>query len=403
MIREIRKEFPILAEKVHGKPFVFLDSAASAQKPECVLEAIAHSVHHCYANIHRGLYAMSEKATESYEEVRRKIASFINAYDVREIIYTSNSTAAFNLLAYTLGPQLKQGQKILVSELEHHANLVPWLMLRDRCGVALEVAPINDDGDIDLEAYEALLAEGDIALVAVTHMSNVLGTVTPAKKMAQLAHHYGARILLDVSQSIVHYPVDVQELEADYVAFTGHKLYGPTGIGVLWGRYDYLNELPPFMGGGDMIRTVSFKGASYADVPHRFEAGTPPILEVIGLGAAIDFINRIGRDAIQAHESHLIAFASQAFSEVKGLKILGTPQQRGGVFSFIMDGAHPHDLAVLLDQQGIAVRAGQHCAEPLMSRLGVKATTRASFAIYTTEDEVKALIMGLEKARALLA
>ncbi|MDF7674947.1 cysteine desulfurase [Acetobacteraceae bacterium ESL0709] len=403
MIESVRREFPILSETVRGKPFVFLDSAASAQKPECVLQAIAQSVHHCYANIHRGLYAMSEKATEAYEDVRHKIARFINAYDAREVIYTSNSTAAFNLLAYTFGSRVKPGQKIMISELEHHANLVPWLMLRDRCGVELEVAPIDEHGDIDLEAYEALLARGDIALVAVTHMSNVLGTVTPAKELARLAHQYGARLLLDASQSIVHYPVDVQELDIDYMAFTGHKLYGPTGIGVLWGRYDYLNELPPFMGGGDMIKSVSFTGASYADVPHRFEAGTPPILEVIGLGAAIDFVERIGRDVILKHEQHLVDVASRSLSEVKGLRILGNPRERGGVFSFVMEGAHPHDLAVLLDQQGIAVRAGQHCAEPLMDRLGVKATARASFAVYTTEEEIGALIKGLETARALLA
>ncbi|UMM63392.1 aminotransferase class V-fold PLP-dependent enzyme [Aristophania vespae] len=402
MLKSIRAEFPILSEKVNGKPFIFLDSAASAQKPNSVLEAMTQSVHHCYANIHRGLYAMSEKTTEAYENVRRKIAQFINAYDAKEIIFTSNSTAGINLLANTLGTNLKSGQKILISELEHHANIVPWLMLRDRHGVEFRVVPIDDKGDIDLEIYEAELAKGDIALVAVTHMSNVLGTITPAKKLAQLAHQYGAKILLDASQSIVHSFVDVQDLEADFIVFTGHKLYGPTGVGVLWGRSELLEELPPFMGGGEMIETVSFESVSWASIPHRFEAGTPPILEVLGLGAVIDFLNKIGRQALLDHETHLVSYASEAFGRLKDVTVLGAPQKRGGVFSFVMQRAHPHDLAVLLDQQNIAVRAGQHCAEPLINRLGIKATTRASFALYTTESDIDALMLGLEKARAML-
>lgn len=401
-VEQVRAQFPILSQKVNGKPLVFLDSAASAQKPDCVIDALSQAARECYANIHRGLHSMSERTTQSYEAVRHDVARFINAPDAHGVVFTSNSTAAINLLAYTLGSQLKPGQAVLISELEHHANIVPWLMLRDRMGIDLRVAPMTDAGDIDLDAYEKLLSDGKVALVAVTHMSNVLGTVTPAKKLADIAHAYGAKILFDGSQAIVHRKVDVQALGADYYAFTGHKLYGPTGIGVLWGRRELLEELPPFMGGGEMIRSVSFERATWADAPHRFEAGTPPILEVIGLGAAIRFVEGLGYDYLRQHERELLAHAESALSDVKGLNVLGAPAERGGVLSFTLEGAHPHDLAVLLDQQGIAIRAGQHCAEPLMHRLGVQATARASFGAYTTCGEIDSLAEGLERARALL-
>lgn len=405
MNEALRANFPILAEQVNGRPFVFLDSAASAQKPKCVMEAMEEAAYHCYANIHRGLYTMSERATQAYESVRHQTAHFLNASDSREIVFTSNSTGAINLLAHTLGSKLQPGQAVLLSELEHHANIVPWLMLRERCGIDLRVIPIDDHGNLDLVACEALLSDGKVALLAVTHMSNVLGNITPAQELARLAHQYGAQILLDSSQSIVHSRVDVQALEADYVVFTGHKLYGPTGIGVLWGRKALLDQLPPFMGGGDMIRSVSFERATWAGVPHRFEAGTPPILEVVGLGAAIDFVQSVGYEVIAAHERDLVTYAEEALFSVKGLRVLGHSGEKslwGGVFSFTLEGAHPHDLAVLLDQQGIAIRAGQHCAEPLMRRLGVQATARASFGLYTNRNDIDALVRGLERSRDML-
>lgn len=402
MLNTVRASFPILSETMNGRPLVFLDSAASAQKPECVIEAMSNAARHCYANIHRGLYEMSEKATQAYEAVRDDVARFLNAADRREIVFTKNSTEAFNLLAHSLGGQLKPGQAVLISELEHHANIVPWLMLRDRIGIELRVAPMDAQGDIDLAAYEALLEDGKVALVSITHMSNVLGTITPVQRLAELAHQYGAKIIVDGSQSAVHRKIDVQALDVDFFAFTGHKLYGPTGVGVLWGRLALLEDMPPFLGGGDMIRTVSFKEATWADVPHRFEAGTPAILEVLGLGAAIRFVESLGRDKIEQHEQDLVAYAEKVFASLDGVKVLGAPKERGGVFSLVVDGAHPHDLAVLLDQQGIAIRAGQHCAEPLMSCLGVASTARASFAVYTTHDEIDVLAKGIERARALL-
>lgn len=399
----VRARFPILSETAHGRPLVFLDSAASAQKPECVIDAMSEAARHCYANIHRGLYDMSERTTQAYEAVRDDVARFLNAADRREIVFTKNSTEGLNLLAHSLGNQLKPGQAVLISALEHHANIVPWLMLRDRLGIELRVAPINEAGDIDLAAYEELLKDGRVALVSVTHMSNVLGTITPVTKLAELAHQYGAKIIVDGSQSIVHRKVDVQALGADFFVFTGHKLYGPTGIGILWGKLPLLEEMPPFLGGGDMIRSVSFEKATWADAPHRFEAGTPAILEVLGLGAAIRFVESLGAEAIEAHERDLVAYARKVLEKTEGVRIMGNPVERGGVFSLQVEGAHPHDLAVLLDQQGIAIRAGQHCAEPLMQELGVQATARASFAIYTTRDEIDALAHGIERARALLA
>ncbi|UMM08605.1 cysteine desulfurase [Gluconobacter frateurii] len=402
MISAVRSQFPILSERVHGRPLVFLDSAASAQKPERVIEAMREAAYHQYANIHRGLHWMSERTTEAYESTRDAVVRLLNAPDRHEVVFTRNSTEAINLVAHSLGSLLKPGQAVLISELEHHANIVPWLMLKDRAGIELRVAPMAENGDLDLEAYEALLEDGNVALVSITHMSNVLGTVTPAKKLAEIAHAYGARILFDGSQSVVHRKIDVQDIGADFFTFTGHKLYGPTGIGVLWGKKELLDVMPPFLGGGEMIQNVSFERATWATVPHKFEAGTPAILETIGLKAAIEFVEDIGYDAISTHESELTAYAEQRLGEVQGLTVLGSPDVRGGVLSFTLDGAHPHDLATLLDQLGIAIRAGQHCAEPLIRRLGLHATARASFGIYTTQDEIDVLITGLERARMML-
>lgn len=395
----IRQQFPILSQTVHDRPLVFLDSAASAQKPDAVINAMADTMRSQYANIHRGLYWMSERTTEAYEAVRDQVARFLNAASREEIIFTRNSTEAINLVAHSFGALLKPGQAVVISEMEHHANLIPWQMLRDRAGIELRVAPITDAGDVDLEALQGLLADGKVALVAITHMSNVLGTVTPAKTIVDMAHAAGALVLFDGSQSVVHRKTDVQALGADFYTFTGHKLYGPTGIGVLWARRDLLEAMPPFLGGGDMISTVSFEKSTWANVPHKFEAGTPAIIETIGLGAAISWVEAIGFDAIAAHEAALTSHALKRLADVPGLKVVGQPQERGGVISFTMEDVHPHDIATLLDRNGIAVRAGHHCAEPLMRRLGLTATARASFGIYTVPEEIDTLADTLVRIR----
>lgn len=395
----IRAQFPILGQKVHDRPLVFLDSAASAQKPNAVIDAMADTMRTQYANIHRGLHWMSERTTEAYEGVRDQVAGFLNAPSREEIVFTRNSTEAINLVAYSLGTLLKPGQAVVISEMEHHANIVPWQMLRDRAGIELRIAPITDAGDLDLEAFKALLADGNVALVAITHMSNVLGSVTPAKQIADIAHAAGALVLFDGSQFVVHRKTDVQALGADFYTFTGHKLYGPTGIGVLWARKDLLEAMPPFMGGGDMISTVTFERSTWANVPHKFEAGTPAIIETIGLGAAIAWVESIGLDTITAHEADVTAYALKRLQDVPGLTIVGNPQDRGGVVSFTMQDVHPHDIATLLDRNGVAVRAGHHCAEPLMRRLGVTATARASFGIYTLKEEIDVLADTLVRIR----
>ena len=399
-LARIRADFPILGETIRGKPLVFLDSAASAQKPRPVIAAMVHAMEHQYANIHRGLHWMSERTTEAYEQARDAVAALINANDRHEIIFTGNSTGAINLLAHSYGRGImKPGQAVVISEMEHHSNIVPWQMLRDQHGIELRIAPITDAGELDLNAFEALLSDGRVGLVSITHMSNVLGTYTPAERICQISHAHGAKVMFDGSQAVVHRRIDVQALGADFYCFTGHKLYGPTGIGVLWGKRELLNAMPPFMGGGDMISSVSFEASKWAEVPHKFEAGTPAIIEGIGLKAAIDYVQAVGYDAIAAHEAALTDHALARLGNVEGLTILGRAQDRGGVISFTLAGAHPHDVATLLDRQGIAVRAGHHCAEPLMRRLGVDSTARASFGIYTTPGEIDALADTLEKIR----
>lgn len=398
-VQAIRAQFPILAEKVHDRSLVFLDSAASAQKPNAVIDSMANTMRHQYANIHRGLHWMSERTTEAYEGVRDLVAGFLNAPSREEIVFTRNSTEAINLVAHSFGALLRPGQAVLISQMEHHANLVPWQMLRDRAGIELRIAPITDDGDLDMEAYKALLADGKVRLVAITHMSNVLGTITPASQIAEVAHAAGALVLFDGSQAVVHHKTDVQALDADFYTFTGHKLYGPTGIGVLWARRALLEQMPPFLGGGDMISTVTFERSTWANIPHKFEAGTPAIVETIGLGAAIEWVSQVGFDAIAAHEAALTAHALQRLATVPGLKIVGNPRMRGGVVSFTMDDVHPHDIATLLDRNGIAIRAGHHCAEPLMRRLGLSATARASFGIYTQKEEIDVLADTLVRIR----
>jgi cysteine desulfurase/selenocysteine lyase len=403
-ITRIRADFPILQEKIRGKDLVFLDSGASAQKPIPVMDAMLHAMQHQYANIHRGLHWMSERTTEAFEACRDSIATLMNAADRREIVITHSSTESFNLMAHSFGRSLlKPGQAVLISQMEHHANIVPWQMLRDATGTELRIAPITDAGELDMEAFESLLQDGRVGLVSLTHMSNVLGTYTPAARIIDIAHRHGAKVLLDGSQAIVHRRVDVQALDVDFYAWTGHKLYGPTGIGVLYGKRDLLEQMPPFMGGGDMISAVSFERSRWAEVPHKFEAGTPAILEGIGLKAAIDYVHSIGYDAIAAHEHSLTEHALARLSRIEGLTIIGHAQDRGGVISFTLQGAHAHDVATLLDRQGIAVRAGHHCAEPLMHRLGLDSTARASFGLYTTHAEIDSLADTLDSIRKFFA
>ena len=399
-VAAIRREFPILAEKIRGKDLVFLDSAASAQKPRAVIAAMVHAMEHQYANVHRGLHWMSERTTEAYELTRDAAALLLNARDRSEIVFVRNTTEAINLVAHSYGRALmKPGQAVVISAMEHHSNIVPWQMLRDAHGIELRVAPISDAGELDMAAFEALFADGRVGLVAITHMSNVLGTYTPAARIAAIAHANGAKVFFDGSQSVVHRRIDVQAIDADFFCFTGHKLYGPTGIGVLWGRRELLDAMPPFLGGGDMIASVSFERSTWADTPHKFEAGTPAIIEGIGLHAAIQFVEAIGYPAIAAHEAALTEHALARMSAIEGVTVIGRAQDRGGVVSFSLDRAHAHDVATLLDRQGIAVRAGQHCAEPLMRRLGLDSTARASFGIYTTHEEIDALADTLGRIR----
>ena len=399
-VERVRKDFPILAQTVRGKPLVFLDSAASAQKPRAVIDVMIHAMETQYANVHRGLHWMSERTTEAYEAARDAAAELMNANDRSEIIFTRNSTESINLVAHSFGRgTLECGQAVVISGMEHHSNIVPWQLLRDAHGIELRVAPITDDGELDIEAFRSLFADGKVRLVSMTHMSNVLGTILPAEQIVEIAHDAGAKVMLDGSQAIVHRQIDVQAIGCDFYAWTGHKLYGPTGIGVLWGKRELLDSMPPFMGGGDMISSVTYEKSDWALVPHKFEAGTPAILEGIGLKAAIDYIQKIGYAAITAHETSLTEHALGRLGGIEGLRILGQAGNRGGVISFTLAKIHSHDVATLLDRQGIAVRAGHHCAEPLMRRLGVDSTARASFGMYTTMAEIDALADTLNRVR----
>ena len=403
-VARIREDFPILKQTVRGKPLVFLDSAASAQKPRAVIDAMRTAMETQYANVHRGLHWMSERTMDAYEAARDAVAHLMNARDSSEVVFVRNSTEAINLVAHSYGRGLMQpGQAVVISAMEHHSNIVPWQLLRETHGIELRVAPITDAGELDIVAVEALLDDGRVGLVAMTHMSNVLGTYTPAARIARIAHAHGAKVLFDGSQAIVHRRIDVQELDADFYVWTGHKLYGPTGIGVLWARRELLEGMPPFLGGGEMISSVTYERSTWAAVPHKFEAGTPAIVEGIGLKAAIDYVESIGYEAIAAHEAELTDHALARLPEVPGLRVLGHAQDRGGVVSFAMDRAHAHDIATLLDRQGIAVRAGHHCAEPLMRRFGLESTARASFGVYTTREEIDALADTLVRVREFFA
>ncbi len=401
-VMKVRADFPILAREVHGKPLVYLDSAASAQKPRQVIDAITRAYGHDYANVHRGAYYLSETATAAYEAAREKVRGFINAGDVREIVFTKGATEAINLVAAAWGRAfIKAGDEIVITAVEHHSNIVPWQLLRDATGCILKIAPVEPDGSIDLNKFAAAVGP-KTKLIAIAHVSNVLGTVLPVAAIADMAHAVGAKLLLDGCQGIVHEAVDVQTLGCDFYVFSGHKLYGPTGIGILWARHELLEAMPPYQGGGDMIDSVTFAKTTWAPPPAKFEAGTPPIVQAIGLGAAIDYLNTLDREAVSAHEHALLRHAMTSLAQIPGLKLIGTAPGKASVQSFVMDGAHPHDLATVLDRSGVCVRAGHHCAQPLMEILGVSATTRASFALYNTMAEVDALVTALRRAQEVL-
>lgn len=398
-IESLRAEFPILGGEENGKPLTFLDSAASAQKPQAVIEAIRH-VYACeYANVHRGVYRLSQAATAAFEAVRGKVRGLINARSDEEIVFTSGATASINLVAQSWGrAQLKEGDEILLCQLEHHSNIVPWQLLAEEKGLRIRVIPIDDRGSPDMEAFHRLIGPRT-RLLSVAHVSNALGTVLPVRDMAAAAHAVGAAVLLDGAQAIPHLPVDVQDLDCDFYAFSGHKLYGPTGTGILYGKADRLDSMPPWQGGGDMIRSVSFEGTTYAPPPLRFEAGTPNIAGMIGLGAAIDWFRALDPAALEAHEADLLAYGTQRLSEVPGLRLIGTAADKVAVLSFVMEGVHPHDIGTILDQEGVCVRVGHHCAQPVMDRYDIPATVRASFGLYNTREDVDRLIAALGTVR----
>lgn len=402
-VERIRSDFPALSRLVHDKPLVFLDSAASSQKPLPVLEAMDCIYRQYYANVHRGIYAFSEEATLAYENARDRVASFINAPVREEIIFTRNTTEAINLVAYTWGrTNIRPGDRILLTEMEHHSNLVPWQLLAQEKGAQLVYLPITDDGILRLDLLDSLLDER-VQLVAVAMVSNVLGTVNPVREIIQKAHTVGAVVLVDAAQSVPHMPVDVQDLDCDFLAFSGHKMCGPTGIGVLYGKGALLEEMPPFLGGGDMIRKVEWESATWNRLPWKFEAGTPAFVEGVGLGAAVDYLTGIGMEAIAAHERELTAYAMERLLAMPGLTIIGPPaHQRGGVIAFTFRQIHPHDVAHMLDMEGIAVRAGHHCAQPLHRCLGLTATVRASFYLYNTTEEVDYLAQALERIGTIM-
>ncbi len=396
-----RADFPILSERVYDKPLVFLDSAASAQKPQGVIDAMRYCYEHEYANIHRGVYWLSQKSTQAYEDTRVKVQRFINAASEKEIIFTKGTTEAINLVASSYGGSaLQAGDEIILSHLEHHANIVPWQLLQQRIGIEIKVAPIDDQGNFLLGEFEKLLSPR-ARLVAITHGSNALGTIPPVAEIIRLAHAQGALVLLDGAQAVVHGPVDVQALDVDFYAFSGHKLYGPSGIGVLYGKADLLDAMPPYQGGGDMIRRVTFENTTFADIPGRFEAGTPHIAGAYGLSAAIDYVSNIGMDAIAAHEQDLLRYATGRLQEINSLRLIGTADNKAGIVSFELDGVHAHDIGTILDREGIAVRVGHHCAQPLMDRFNIAGTVRASFGLYNNEADIDALVASLGAVREI--
>lgn len=402
-VARVRQDFPALAMQVYGKPLVYLDNAASAQKPSVVLDRMTQAYTSEYANVHRGLHYLANAATEAYEGSRTKVAQFINAPRTEEVIFTRNATEAINLVASSWGgPNIGEGDEIVISIMEHHSNIVPWHFLRERQGAVIKWAPVDDEGNFLIDEFEKLLSP-KTKLVAITQMSNALGTIVPVKDVVKIAHARGIPVLVDGSQGAVHLPVDVQDIGCDFYVFTGHKVYGPTGIGVLWAKYDHLVAMRPYNGGGEMIREVSREIVTYGDPPHKFEAGTPAIVEAVGLGAAIDYVSSIGKERIAAHEHDLTTYAQDRLREINSLRLIGTARGKGPVISFELKGAHAHDVATVIDRQGIAVRAGTHCVMPLLERFNVTATCRASFGMYNTREEVDHLARALLKARDLFA
>jgi cysteine desulfurase/selenocysteine lyase len=402
-VETIRAEFPILSQQVYGRPLVYLDNAASAQKPRAVIDAMVRTMETGYSNVHRGLHYMANAATEGFEGAREDVRRFLNARSTDEIVFTKSATEGYNLVANSFGTMgIGEGDEIILSIMEHHSNIVPWHFLRERKGAVIRWVPVDDDGNFLLDEYEKLFSP-KTRMVAITHMSNVLGTVTPASEIVRIAHEHGVPVLLDGAQGAVHLSVDVQALDCDFYVMTGHKLYGPTGVGVLYGKREWLEKMPPYQGGGEMINEVRCEGITYNEPPHRFEAGTPPIVEAIGLGAAVRFMMELGRERIQAHEAALSAYAHERLRGMNALRIIGQARGKGAIIAFEMNGAHAHDVATVIDRQGVAVRAGTHCAMPLLTRFGATSTCRASFGLYNTMAEVDKLAEALTRAEALFA
>lgn len=402
-VMRIREDFPILSLEVYGKPLVYLDNAASAQKPKQVVDRMVHATYYEYANVHRGLHYLANAATDAFEAARESVRAFLNAESIDEIIFTKSATESINLVASSFGQAfIKEGDEIVLSIMEHHANIVPWHFLRERKGAVLKWVDVDDDGNFLIEEFEKALTE-KTKIVAITHMSNMLGTVTPIKEIVRIAHARGIPVLVDGSQGAVHLDVDVRDLDADFYVVTGHKLYGPTGIGALYGKKEWLEKLPPFLGGGEMINEVTRDRITYNEPPHRFEAGTPPIIQAVGLGAALDYMRSVGREKIHAHEMALSAYAHEVVSRINSVKIFGRAKGKGAILSFEMKNAHAHDVATIIDRSGVAVRAGTHCAQPLLARFGVTSTCRASFALYNTFEEVDKFAEALRKAEGLFA
>ncbi len=402
-VEQIRKDFPVLGRDARGKPLAYLDNAATAQKPRAMIEAVHHYYAHYNANIHRGVHALSEEATQAYEEAREKLAELIGAPEARELVFVRGTTEGINLVSQAyLRPRLQTGDEILITHLEHHSNIVPWQLLCEQTGAVLRVAPIDDRGEVEVEAFERLLGPRT-RMVAVGHVSNALGTINPVRRLIELAKQQGAAVLLDGAQAVPHLTVNVADLDCDFYAFSGHKMYGPMGVGGLWARGEILEEMGPYQGGGEMILSVSFERTTYNRVPHKFEAGTPNIAGAIGLGATVDYLRSIDLAAAWAHEDSLLDYATERLREVPGTRIIGTAREKAGVLSFTLEGVHPHDVGTVLDQDGIAVRTGHHCAQPVMQHFGITATTRASFAMYNTREEVDRLIAGLHRVNEIFA
>jgi cysteine desulfurase / selenocysteine lyase len=400
-VAKIRRDFPILGEEIYGNPLVYLDNGASAQKPSAVIDAIRHTYEHEYANVHRGVHFMSQRATESMEGARETVRAFLNAADTKEIIFVRGATEGINLVASSWAEtELKPGDEIILTEMEHHSNIVPWQFVRDRTGAVIKVAPIDDAGELMMDEFEKLLSPRT-RLVAITHVSNALGTVVPVADIIRMAHDHGAKVLLDGCQAVPHIAVDVQALDADFYVFSGHKLYGPSGIGVLYGKADLLNAMRPYQGGGEMINVVTFEETTYAELPYKFEAGTPHIAGAIALGAAVDYVTGIGLDRIAAHEKDLLAYATDQLREVNSVRLIGTAPDKAAILSFNLGDIHPHDVGTILDREGIAVRTGHHCAQPVMDRYDIAATVRASFGLYNTRAEVDALVASLRKVQEI--